>query len=159
MSKSEIEKVSEALRDELAMGEFSQDFEPSETFDATLLLEDMDTLHVDVVPVGSDPDWESRGWVAWDNVLHVAIRKRFGEDDQDAATGAVRNRHIHELLLLEQEILMYLFSKAKTLRGYSAAQMNLRPEVQEKWDPDGIRNHRQFTSIIRLSYKTELAIP
>ncbi|KKM86706.1 hypothetical protein LCGC14_1276340 [marine sediment metagenome] len=158
-TQSEIEKVSEALRDELTLGSFSQGFEPGETFDATIELEELDALRVDVVPVGSDPDWESRGWIQWDNVLDVAIRKRLGIDDQDDATGKIRNRHMHDLLLLEQEILVYLFSKAQTLQGYPGAEMHMKPEIRVHWDPDGMRMNSQFTSVIRLTYKTSMEIP
>lgn len=158
MSQSEIEKVSKALRDELAMGEFSQDFEPGEVFDATLELEDLDTLHVDVVPVGSDPDWEARGVMAWDNVLQIAIRKRFGQDDLDEATGKVRNRHMHELLYLEEEIIKFLVNTADTLRGYAAAEMSVKPEVEVKWSQITLRESGQFTSVIRVTYKTQTDI-
>lgn len=155
MSQSELEKVSEALRDELALGSFSQAIEPGETFDATIELEDADTLSVDVVPVGSDPDWAAREVIGWDNVCDVAIRYKFGPSEQDEDTGKIRNRHIHGLLLLEQEILAYLFKKAQTLRGYAGAEMRVFPAVRVHWDPRGMKTMGQFTSIIRVTYHTE----
>ena len=153
MNQSELEKVSEALRDELEAGVFSQDFTPGETFDPRMKLEDADTLKVDVVPVGVRPERENRGEIAWDSTCDIGVRYRFGTDEQDEDTGKTRNRHIHELFYLEQEIIQYLVRSSR-LQYYDLARL-MEFDIRVTWVPKHLEEWRQFTGILRVTYRSE----
>jgi hypothetical protein len=153
----EIEKVAEAIRDELASGSFSKLFKPGETYDPKLQLEDADTLRVDVVPVRSEPERQDRGNIKWFNIVDIGVRFRFGTTHQNDSTGAILNRHIHGLFYLEQEIVTFLFQHQR-LTNYDNAALSEDPVVRLGWSPKHMAEWRQFTGIIRVTYQTETEI-
>lgn len=155
----EIEKVAEAIRDELAVGQFSKEFIPEESYDAKLKLEDADTLHVTVVPVRSEPERMDRGAIRWANLVDIGIRQRFSAIHQDDDTGAIENRHVHALLYLEQEIAQFFFNKPR-LTNYDDAVLSdeYPPTVRVGWVPKHMETWNQFTGIIRVAYNTETEI-
>lgn len=155
--QSELKKVSEALRDELASGAFTKDFDPGETFTPGRLLEDLDTLHVDVVPVRSDPKRRDRGHINWLNTVAVGVRYRFDLEHQDDATGEVLNRHVHGLLLLGQELITFCFQRER-LVTYPQAALVQDPEVRLSWSESDLDTKRQFTSIFRVAYESSTEI-
>lgn len=152
--QSELEKVAEALRDELTEGSFSEEFVPAESFNVRMKLEDADTLHVDVVPVGFPPLRENRGEIAWDSTCDIGIRYRFGATEQDEGTGKIRNRHIHELFSLEQQIIQFLV-RTSELRYYQGNTRLMEFDLKVTWVPKHLDEWRQFTGIIRVMYRTE----
>lgn len=155
--QSELEKVAEAIRDELASGAFSKEFTPAETYDPDLKLEDADTLQVDVVPVRSEPERQDRGNIKWLNIIDIGIRYRFGTTHQDDATGEILNRHVHELFYLEQELVTFLFQHQK-LTNHPNAALSEGPTVRIGWVTKHMSEWRQFTGIIRVTYQSETVI-
>jgi hypothetical protein len=154
---SELEQVADALCQELVDGSFSMDFAPEVTFDAAMRLEDAETLHVDVVPVRSEPERQTRGQVTWTNYCDIGIRYRFGTSHQDSGTGKVDNAHVHLLLELEQEIVEAVYS-VERLTNYPSAVIAYGPEVRVGWVPKHMVEWNQFTGIVRVGFRTETEI-
>ena len=105
---AEIVKIAEAITAELAAGTFSQAFEPVRSYDCETGLEDLDELHVDVVPVTEETEMESRRSMGFMCEIDIGIRKHFGPDADDPATGKVKTAEVDALLDLKQEVLLLL---------------------------------------------------
>lgn len=131
-------------------------------------LEDLDTLHVDVVPVGpGNPKLVMLTRSAWEYVVSVQIgvRKRFGHTDQDSTTGRILAEEIDALILLLEKIGKYFMPSQTTQTGRRLADMPeavWMPEVGERergtefqtsFDREMLRNNRQYIGIVRLTYK------
>jgi len=152
---AEIVLVADAVAAELNAGEFSQEFTAVRGYQSDTELEDMATLHVDVVPVTPDPAVEARFSAGCRNQVDVAIRKRFEGDDIDGDTGRVLNATLDAMLLLEQELYLYLLNK--NLAGYAAAAY-LETTIRTAWIPEHVKRLNQFTGIIRTTYGTSLSL-
>jgi hypothetical protein len=86
-------------------------------------LEDLDILHVDVVPQTLGATLADRGRLQYDAQISVLVRKRFGPTARDAS-GRLLNAPIDELVLLLQRCYEY-FVPGRALVG--------QPEI--KWKP------------------------
>lgn len=160
MPSPEVSLVADAVVAELAAGvaavAFSAEFTPVRSFISSAELEDLDTLHVDVVPVTPNPSIEARFSVGCENQVDVAIRKRFEGDDLDATTGRPTNAAVDALLYLEQEIYCYL-AEHKRLTGYTDAGF-MEAVIRTAWAADHLENRQQFTGIIRVTYGSSISL-
>lgn len=158
--QSEIERVAQALCDEMAKATFTLEFVPALNYDAQLELEDADTLHVDIVPVKHEPAREDRGAITWTHSIDIGIRLRFGTEHQDTTTGKIKTEHVNSLLYLEQEIIAWLFSQTRLTvdPGSPPPVMAEAPVVRVAWVPKHMHEWNQFTGIIRVAYDTETEI-
>lgn len=159
--QSEIERVAQALCDEMAKAAFSLEFVPQINYDAQLELEDAATLHVDIVPVKAEPAEQDRGSIAWTHSIDIGIRMRFGTEHQDSETGRIQTQHVNSLMCLEQEIITWLFAQSRQAAALnqSAIVMTGDPAVRVAWVPKHMHEWNQFTGIIRVAYFTETDIP
>lgn len=155
--KSELEKVAEAVLNELAVHPFSIQFTPTRTYNPNLKLEDADTLRVDVVPVRSDPERQDRATIKWLTSIDIGVRFRFDAQHQDADTGEIETRHVDRFFKLEQEILRFFFQHDR-LTNYDDAVLTLDPDLRVAWIPKHMAEWRQFTGIIRVTYQSETDI-
>lgn len=158
--QSEIERVAQALCDEMAKATFSLEFAPTLNYDAQLELEDAATLHVDIVPVKAEPSRQDRGSIAWTHSIDIGIRMRFGTEHQDTTTGRIETQHVNALMYLEQEIIAWLYAQTRLTvdLGSPAPVMAEDPVVRVAWVPKHMHEWNQFTGIIRVAYETETEI-
>jgi hypothetical protein len=159
-STPEVSKVADAVAAQLnagvAVDAFSQDFAAARSFISETKLEDLGTLHVDVVPVTPAAAIEARFSLGCMNQVDVAVRKRFEGVSLDATTGKPTNAAVDALLYLEQEIFVYL-AEHKTLGTYSDASF-VAVEVRAAWVPEDLNGNQQFTGILRVTYHTSLSL-
>ncbi len=155
MAEAELIKVAEAIRKELAGAVFSQSFQPVRSYDTDTELEDLDVLHVDVVPAGLTPEPESNTSMAYDCMVDIGIRKRFGSDAVDSDTGKLEEEEIDRLLAFEQDMIQ--FFPQRGLTAYTSAKF-ISIEVRIAWVPEHIRQYQQFTGILRVTYRSTKAL-
>ena len=117
-------------------------------------LKDLDQLHIDVVPVGHPAsELATRGSTAYVCRIDIGIRKRFGEADQDTSTGRVGMEAVDKLVLLVERIHEHFaHSDNRRLSDTIDAAWN-DTTIRSSWDRPHLREHRQFTGIIRLGYR------
>lgn len=158
-SDPEVALVADAVTALLVTGvaahAFSIEFTPVRRFISTTKLEDLGTLHVDVVPVGSQYTLdETRTSIACSSVVEVAVRKRFEEGDLDAETGNPTHGAVDGLLYLGQEIIVYL-AKHRRLTSYEAAVL-VDIDDNVAWSPRELKHNQQFTGIACVVYESSL---
>jgi hypothetical protein len=154
MHQSELKKVSEALRDELASAPFTKEFEPLRSFVTDMQLTDDDTLHVDVVPVSQAPEQRDRGDISWTSTIDIGVRFKFGNLDQEEDSGKIRNRHMDEWIAFMQEIVEFLYNTPQ-LANYPEAELLPTVVVRSTYSSQDLRDWGQFTGIIRAEYRSE----
>lgn len=134
----------------LAEHRFSQEFEPQRSYaNWELPLEDSDDLHVDVVPVNSPEfDLETRGSIGYVPQVDIVIRKRLAQDQQEP-DGSLILPEIDDLVYLVEEIAEHFvadrFSEVESIAWQ-------RTQILAAYKPSHLRQHRQFTGIVRLSF-------
>jgi hypothetical protein len=145
--------TADAVLNALADHRFSQEFEPVRSYaDWELPLEDQDQLHADVVPVGSpDMELETRGSVGYVPQVDIVIRKRLASDQQEA-DGTLILPDIDDLVFLVQEIAEYFM--ADRLSEFDEAAWE-RTQMLAAFKPSHLRQYRQFTGIVRLTFKAQ----
>jgi hypothetical protein len=147
---AELIKVADAITRELAAATLSLSFNPIRSYNSETKLEDTDVLHVDVVPVAPTVDIETVHSLSYDCVIDIGIRKRFGAETQVDDSGKVKNEEIDRLIFFEQELIQFLALRA--LNVYDKAKF-LALEMRTAWASEHIREYRQFTSILRITYR------
>ena len=145
--------TADAVLNALADHRFSQEFEPVRSYaDWELPLEDQDELHVDVVPVGSpEMELETRGSIDYSPQVDIVIRKRLASDQQEA-DGTLILPEVDDLVLLVQELAEYFM--ADRLAEFEGAAWE-RTQMLAAFKPSHLRQYRQFTGIIRLTFKAQ----
>ena len=154
MHQSELKKVSEALRDELASAQFTKAFEPFRSFVTEMELIDDGVLRVDVVPVSQDVEQRDRGTLSWTSTVDIGVRFKFGNLDQDEDTGLIRDRHMDEWIAFVQEIVEFLYNTPQ-LENYPEAELLPTVVVRSTYSSQDLREWGQFTGIIRAEYRSE----
>jgi len=118
------------------------------------LLEDMDTLHVDVVPVRhEDSELADRGSTKYGLTVDVGFRKRFGTSSQSSSTGRITKADIDALVLMVEKAHEWFLS------GGSGRQLDSLPDAV--WESTDIRatyirsilrDKRMFCGVVRVKY-------
>ena len=152
---AEIVKIAEAITREMAAATFSQPFEPVRSYDTDTELADLDNLHVDVVPAVETTEMKSRRSMGFTCEIDIGIRKRFGPDATDEATGKVKTEEIDALMDLKQEILLSLgLPRLAMMAGAKFGDAKIRVS----WVPAHLHDKRQYTGVIRATYQTVVDI-
>jgi len=145
--------TADAVLSVLSDNKFSQEFEPVRSYaDWELPLEDSDDLHVDVVPVGSpDMELETRGSIGYTPQVDIVIRKRMAAGQQEP-DGTVILPDVDDLVFLVQEIAEYFvvdrFGDLESIAWQ-------RTQILAAYKPSHLRQHRQFTGIVRLTFSAQ----
>jgi hypothetical protein len=145
--------IADAITAALDTAAFSQAFTPVRSYaeweDA---LEDLNTLHVDVVPVQTGPatELDDRADVEYDCEIDIGVRYRFGTADQVSATGRVDTAKVDELILLVQEIAEF-FMVDRLADANTAVWQDT--EIKLGWSRKHLRQLRQFFGFVRLTFK------
>lgn len=145
--------TADAVLNALADHRFSQEFEPVRSYaDWELPLEDGNELHADVVPVGSpEMELETRGSIGYAPQVDIVIRKRLASDQQEV-DGTLILPDIDDLVFLVQEIAEYFM--ADRLVDFTDAAWE-RTQMLAAFKPSHLRQYRQFTGIVRLTFKAQ----
>jgi hypothetical protein len=114
-------------------------------------LEDLNTLHVDVVPLQTGPatSLEARGEVEYSCEIDIGVRYRFGTADQESTTGRVDPDEIDALKLLVQAIAEFFMVDRLTDTNMSIWQ---ETEIKLGWSRKHLRQMRQFFGFVRLTF-------
>jgi len=136
-----VNTIGDAVVTKLNAGTFTQSFTAVRKYAPMFRLRDMDTLHVTVVSSSESVEQSDRTTRKHDYTIDIGIQKRFSSD---ALTT------LDPLLDLVQEISDE-FTGA-TLTGYTSATWT-RTTVDPIFAPDHMSKFRQFTSVVRLSYR------
>jgi len=153
---SEGGKLAAAIVAGLNAESFSKDFTAAVGYGVRLQLEDADTLHVDVAPVRSLTEWETRGSIQWTHIVDIGVRYRFGPSDRDGDTGLVTEAAVDAYRYLMQEIVAWCFSNARLtdLDLDVSAMMPDDPEVRADVLAKHFDEWSQFTGLVRVQYRT-----
>ena len=137
-----IADIAEAVKDELNDGSFSQDFTAERKYLPAFELKDMTTLHVTVVPKGRELETIARGAAQEDVQIDVAVQKKLGDVDGEAD-------EIDALTALVGEIGDFFARR----RLASVKAIWGRTENVPVYDPEHLREMRQFTSVLTLTFR------
>jgi hypothetical protein len=145
--------TADAVLNVLADHRFSQEFAPLRSYaDWELPLEDAGDLRVDVVPAGSpEMELETRGSIGYTPQVDIVVRKRLAQEQQEA-DGTLILPEIDDLVLLVQEIAEYFM--ADRLAEFEGAAWE-RTQILAAFKSSHLRQYRQFTGIIRLTFKAQ----
>lgn len=136
---AKIIEIAEAVKDELNAGSFSQSFTAERLYEPQFELPEMKTLRVSVVPKGVTLAPATRSSDFVDYAIDVAVQKKIADDSET-----------DELMTLVQEIVDF-FSR-RVLSGATGASW-VKTENNPVWDPTHMRELRQFTSLITVTYR------
>jgi len=154
-----VVSVAEKLKDLLQAGQdaeaFSTDITPVRGYDTTEVLQDLDTLHCDVVIAATTPELRSRVGLDYLCEVDVAIRKKFGVADADADTGRVPNTSIDPLVLLLEEIVEYVAAKSRRGLASTPPAAWKSAVIPVPFHPEHLQEHRQFTGVVRVTYEAQ----
>lgn len=114
-------------------------------------IEDLDTLHVDVVPLQTGPgvSLDDRGSVEYTCEIDVGVRYRFGTTDQDSVTGRVDVDKVDALKLLVQTIAEFFMIDRLSDTNTASWQ---ETEIKLSWSRKHLRQMRQFFGFVRLTF-------
>jgi hypothetical protein len=133
--------IAEAVKDSLDGASLSLAFTPTRKWLPEFRRSEMDTLHVTVVPAGSDPATSiSRNTQQNDELVHVSVQKQVDpetfDDDCDALDAFV------------QEIKGHLWAKARKMSGAKLISIANNPAA----DLEHLKQN-QYTSVLVLTYR------
>ena len=154
--------VAEAVKDELALGTHLFAIEPERSYaDWDMRLEDLDTVRVDVVPVGvRETRLEARGELVYLCDVDIGVRKRFGADDHDDPTGRIELSEIDDLIQLVEQLHEYMVdadNNGRRLTNYAAAAWQ-ECSIRASYIREHLREMQQFTGILRVTYDAAKAL-
>lgn len=136
-----VSMVAQAVTDELNGATFSLPFTAERRYAPQYELADMDSLHVTVVPRGLTVAMAGRSAGQFDCAVDVAVQKRFSSDEPS---------EIDPLMDLAEEIAE--FFRGRRLAALPDAAW-IRTEHQPIYAPEHMRELRQFTSVITMTFK------
>ena len=133
-----VTNVAQAVTDALNGQEFSAPFSAERVALPEFDLAGMQELHVTVVPRQVDSEVLDRGRDAHDVKVDVAVQKK---------VGSIANEEIDPLLALVQEIADFL--NRRNLDGAAWKKTENNPV----YSPEHLREMRQFTSVLTITYR------
>jgi len=126
-------------------------------------LEEMDSLHVDVVPAGQPVCRlaDRGGTIEHQVVAHIGVRKRFRRDQQ---TRRFELSEVDDLILITQKISEFFSSdsitgRPRTLSDFPKASWleegegGNRSQILQLCDKAMLRQHSQYTGVVQLVYE------
>ena len=135
-----ITEVAQAVTDELNTAEFSIPFQAVRHYQPVYELQQMQSLHVTVVPRGIATSVLDRSRLVHEVQIDIAVQKKF-------ASGSVEE--LDPLMELVQEIADYFYKRQ--LSGTNA--LWVKTENKPIYAPEHIQELRQFTSVLTIHFK------
>jgi hypothetical protein len=153
--------IADAIVDQLTAGATDgdlcrDDFTAAVLFDSAFELKDS-TLHVDVLPAGLDLDIATRATLIHLARFDVLIREKIGDNDAYETP----DQQIRHLLQLAEEIARYLTADddagtaGRRLATLPEAVSDGPAELRPPYVPRHLREWRQFTSIVTVTYRVD----
>lgn len=133
--------VVSALNGEAFQETLTEEFTAARLFLPDFKLEDMDTLHVSVVPKSITEEVASRSSADYHYQIDIGVQKRFS---------SIENTEIDPLVDLVEQIAA-LF-KLATLAEYPSVTW-IKTEHPALYSPEHMAQLRQFTSVLTLTYR------
>ena len=159
MPTAQLVELAEAITTTLAAASFATGvFIPVRSYaDWNDTLDELnEDLQVDVVPVGHDiAELEARESMKYESGVDVAVRKRFGTASQNASTGRIELAEIDDLVLLVEQIHELFCKEAVTSATIDASWLDTT--IRATYIREHLREHRQFTGIVRIRYRLSKA--
>lgn len=132
-----------------------------ETMDLLELQQDIDKLRIDVVvhTTLQELSMVSRGAVRYVVPVDIAVRRKFGADKADDATGRVRIEEVDKLVKLVQEINL-LFSQQRLAEFQYAVWDGEKGGTSILACPQQshLREKRQFTGLVRVFFRADVSL-
>jgi len=119
-------------------------------------LEDLNVLHLDVVPSSLEHDIETRGDIKWIVGVDVGVRQRFGQDSQNTSTGRIAIEELDAIAYLFQEICEF-FTTDRLVDFDSCVWSSTT--VRTAFARMVLKENRQFQAIVRIIHEVEVVIP
>lgn len=141
--------VSQAMTDAINAASLGIDVKAERSYaDWDDTLQEMDELHIDVVPVmHSDCELETRGEVKYTTLVDIGVRKRFSPETQ--VNGKLPQEDLDSLVKLTEK-LHELFVMSR-IDAYSAAWSST--DSRTSYVRKHLRELRQFTGIVRVGWR------
>ena len=137
---AKIIDIADAIVAELTGGSFSQPITAQRAYKPTFDLQEMQDLHVTVVPKGLESQQSSRSMVQQDFQIDIGVQKKLDADDGE----------IDALMGLVEEIAD--FFRQGRLEAVPNAAL-IRTENAPVFSPEHLSELRQFTSVLTLTYR------
>ena len=112
---------------------------------------------IDVVPVSRRKEIGARSLRDHELKIHVGVRKRFGADAQDPATGRVDTAEVDELVELVED-LETLFDHPDTPLPDMPTAAFVDAKLLGDYDREMLYRNRQFVSVLELTYTVETEV-
>jgi hypothetical protein len=131
-------------------------FTPERSYaDWDLELKDFDKLRVDVVcnSTAQVPGLEARGKVSLRVPVDIATRKRFSVGEQDDDTGRIDVAEVDRLMKLTEQLYVELIARRGSESVWTDLKILAAPIHKH------LRDLRQFTSVIRVTFKETWQLP
>jgi len=156
--------VADAVTAELNAHTFEPPFEAARTFvdwDSAVLEGEPETLTVDVVPVSDlKTELDDRGHVRYLAAADVVIRNKFGSANLEAIAGTdtarVKHAAVDPLVALVELVHEYLAQQQRLTE--LAAAVWVETAIRHAVLHAHLRQHHQFTAIIRATYEVPKAL-
>lgn len=139
-------ELADAVKDTLNAATFTQEFTATRVLLPEFKLEDLDVLHVVVVPRNVAITLRDRAYNRFTIGIDVGVLMR--PEDLEIAT-------LDALVALVREIAAHMIRRQLTVDSDVAKWKGTA--VNPLYAPEHLRENRQFTSVIRLTYHTDLA--
>jgi hypothetical protein len=138
---STIVAIADAVAAELNAGAFSEQFMAERLFQPVFELQDLQTLHVSVVPRSATSQGATRGAGFFDYAIDIGVQKKVGTADTE---------DIESLLGLVEAIADHL--RARKLTAFPASSW-LKMENVPVYSVEHLDQLRQFTSVLTVTYR------
>jgi hypothetical protein len=139
-------QIADAVVAVLNAATLSQTFTAARYYLPEFELNEMDTLHVSVVPAELDEEIADRSRDRAEYKIHVAVQKRVTKQEPPGLDAEA----IDGLMTLVEEI-GDLF-RHKPLAGFEQAHW-VKTENKPIYDPKHLKEHGQFTSLLALTFR------
>lgn len=141
---STITQVADAIATALNDVTFSQEVTAQRLYQPSFELADLETLRVSVVPKSVTVTNASRAHAFLDCAIDIGVQKKLSAAVENADT------EIEELLVLAEEIADHL--RQKRLEAMPEA-LWVSLEHEPIFAPEHLDQHRQFTSVLTVTYR------
>lgn len=148
-------QVAEAVKKTLNAAQLTPAFEAKRNYaDWDEKLEDLDTIHVDVMPAGFyKAELETRATTVFGCLIWIVVRKRFTDQEQ-LDDNTIDPDKIDEMVALCEAI--HLLLAAERLATFDDAAWD-ETMVKTEFDRKHLREHGQFTGVLRVGYYVPVA--
>ena len=136
-----LDQIADAVCSDLNDGTFSQSFTATRLYLPNFKLQEMDDLHVTVVPRSITSDLSARSNTRFDCVVDIAVQKKVDPTDVQ--------HDCDELTVLVREIATYF--RRRRLTAYQTANW-LGDSNDPVYIPEHLDQMHQFTGVLKLTY-------